>query len=135
MRNRIALYRARELRNAATDTERYLWRYLKGQQLNGYKFRRQVPIENYILDFACLAMKVVVELDGGQHQAQSRYDERRGNFLRERGFTVLRFWDNDVLKNTSAVLDVILRALNAANAPSHTLPRKQGRDNGSSSNE
>jgi len=122
MRNHITQNRARSLRNQATDTERHLWRYLRNHQLGGYRFRRQMPIGNYIADFACLEAKLIIELDGGQHQEQAEYDARRDLQMEAQGFRVLRFWDNHVFQETQAVLEVILRALEKT-APTPTLPR------------
>jgi len=91
---------ARGLRRRQTDSERVLWWQLRDRQLHHAKFRRQHPIGPYIVDFCCLAHRLVVELDGGHHAAQIQADERRTAFLRQRGYRVLRFWDHDVLGNT-----------------------------------
>ncbi|MHB8058731.1 MAG: endonuclease domain-containing protein [Desulfuromonadaceae bacterium] len=96
-----------ELRNNTTDVERLLWRRLRNSQLEGVKFRRQQPIETYIVDFVSFDKKIVVELDGGQHAEKIEYDERRDACLRTNGFTVLRFWNNDVIENIEGVLEVI----------------------------
>lgn len=122
MRNHLTQNRARSLRNHATDTERHLWRYLRGHQLGGHRFRRQVPIGNYIADFACLEAKLIIELDGGQHQKQAEYDARRDSQMEAQGFRVLRFWDNQVFQETQAVLEVILRALEERTAPQLACP-------------
>ena len=98
---------ARELRNNATDVERLLWSRLRNSQVEGVKFRRQQPIESYIVDFVSFDKKVVVELDGGQHSESADYDSQRDNCLNANGFKVLRFWNNDVLKNIEGVLEVI----------------------------
>jgi very-short-patch-repair endonuclease len=111
MRNSIAQSRATELRSRATKAEQYLWQHLRRRQLGGYRFRRQVPMGSYIADFACLEAKLVVELDGGQHQERHDYDERRDRQIAAQGFHVLRFWDNQVFEETQAVLEVILHAL------------------------
>jgi len=86
-------------------------KYLRQRQLSGFRFRRQVPIAGYIADFACIEAKLVVELDGGQHQAQHHYDTHRDEVIRCVGIRVLRFWNNDVLQQTDAVLQVIVAAL------------------------
>jgi very-short-patch-repair endonuclease len=101
--------RARELRAAMTDAERALWRVLRQRQL-GARFRRQAPIGPYIVDFASLERKLVIEVDGGQH-AESESDAERDVWLRERGFRVLRFWNHEVLTNPVGVAAVILEAL------------------------
>ena len=98
---------ARELRNNATEVEGLLWRHLKNRQLEGVKFRRQQPIESYIVDFISFEKKIAVELDGGQHSENGDYDEQRDACLTANGFTVLRFWNNDVLENIEGVLEVI----------------------------
>ena len=112
----------RKLRNNPTDAEALLWRQLRGRQLEGCKFRRQHPFLDFILDFACLERKLVVELDGGQHADAATYDARRTASLENAGFTVLRFWNNDVFENTDGVLEVILEALRARATPSPPKP-------------
>ncbi len=101
--------RARELRNNPTDAERLLWRQLRFWQLEGYKFRRQQPLGRYIVDFVCLEKRVVIEVDGGQHS--QRVDAERDAWLRNEGFIVLRFWNNEVLKDIDAVKEVVLKSL------------------------
>jgi very-short-patch-repair endonuclease len=101
--------RARELRNNPTDAERFLWRHLRFWQLGGYKFRRQQVLGRYIVDFVCLERRVVVELDGGQHTADA--DAERETWLRDQGFVVLRFWNNEVLREIDAIKEVILTNL------------------------
>ncbi|HEU0186703.1 MAG TPA: endonuclease domain-containing protein [Gallionellaceae bacterium] len=130
MRNPTTQNRARSLRNHATDTERHLWRYLRGCQLGGHRFRRQAPIGNYIADFACLETKLIVELDGGQHQEQTDYDVRRDAQMEAQGFRVLRFWDNQVFQETQAVLEVILQVLEERTSPHPNLPPRyaQGKE-------
>ncbi|MDD2365259.1 MAG: endonuclease domain-containing protein [Desulfuromonadaceae bacterium] len=98
---------ARELRNNATDAERLLWQQLRNRQVEGVKFRRQQPIESYIVDFVCFDKKVIIELDGGQHSENRDYDMQRDSCLTSNGFTVLRFWNNDVIENIEGVLEVI----------------------------
>lgn len=104
-------YRARELRSRQTDAECLLWSRLRNRQLAGFKFRRQCVIEPYIVDFVCLEAKLVVELDGGQHQAQAEYDHVRLQYLTARGFEVSRFWNNEVLSNTEGVLESVATKL------------------------
>ncbi len=100
---------ARYLRNNNTDAERLLWRHLRNSQLEGVKFRRQQVIENYIVDFVSYAPKLVIELDGSQHMNNQLSDEQRNTCLRSNGFTVLRFWDNEVFENLKGVLEVITK--------------------------
>jgi len=91
-----------------TDVERILWRALRGKQLERNRFRRQHPIGQFIADFACIEQKLVIELDGGQHQEQLAYDEQRTVLLQAQGWRVLRFWNNDVLNNLDGVLSTIV---------------------------
>ncbi len=103
--------RARKLRNEATDAERHLWRHLRREQLAGYKFRRQFPVGRYIVDFVCVPARLVLELDGGQHLDAQAYDAVRTLEIEARRYRVLRFWNDDVLLRTDAVLEEILRHL------------------------
>jgi very-short-patch-repair endonuclease len=98
---------ARRLRRDMTDAERAMWRILRGRQLAGLKFRRQEPIGRYIVDFVCFSPRVVIEIDGGQHNKVSAYEERRSDFLRREGFEILRFWNNEVLANREGVCEHI----------------------------
>ena len=102
---------ARDLRKRSTDAEKTLWQQLRGRRLDGFKFRRQVVIEPYIVDFVCLDMKLIVELDGGQHLDQSLEDQQRTAALEAMGYRVVRFWNHDVLKHTDAVVVEIYRQL------------------------
>ena len=103
--------RARELRKNSTDTERALWKHLRLRQLGGYKFRRQQPIGQYIVDFVCLEKRLLIELDGGQHSELVDYDSARTAWLGAQGFRLLRFWNNQVLAEIDAVKALILRSL------------------------
>ena len=98
--------RARHLRKNMTDAERTLWRFLRQRQLR-YRFRRQRPIGEHIVDFACLYPRLIVEVDGGQHQMRTAQDLERTRRLEAEGYTVLRFWNNEVLEETDSVLEVI----------------------------
>jgi len=104
---------AQKLRKSSTDAELRLWLRLKNRNLAGFKFRRQHPIPPYIADFVCLEQKLIVELDGGQHAEQVTRDAERTAYLESKGFRVIRFWNDDALKQTDAVLEEILRQLNA----------------------
>ena len=97
---------AKYLRKNTTDTEKYLWKYLRGNQLEGFKFRRQHPLDKYIVDFVNLERKIIIELDGGQH-LENKKDKLRDRWLEEQGYEVLRFWDNEVLDNIQGVLEII----------------------------
>lgn len=94
---------AKTLRKNPTEAEKRLWSKLCAKQLLGLKFRRQAPIDNYIADFACFKIRLVIELDGGQH-CDNEKDKERTKFLESIGFKVIRFWNNDVLQNTEGVL-------------------------------
>jgi adenine-specific DNA-methyltransferase len=100
---------ARSLRHRSTDAESLLWRHLRDRQLSGYKFRRQAPVGPFFADFLCFERKLILEIDGGQHTEAS--DAARTRFLRREGYRVLRFWNNQVLMETDAVLAEILREL------------------------
>ncbi|MGX8009939.1 endonuclease domain-containing protein [Mesorhizobium sp. ORM8.1] len=102
--------RARELRHGDNQAEATLWNEVKAKKLGGYKFVRQMPIGSYFADFACRGQRLIVELDGSQH-AESSYDRRCDEFMRGEGFSVLRFWNLDVLKNTRSVCETILAVL------------------------
>jgi very-short-patch-repair endonuclease len=104
---------AQQLRTLSTDAELRLWLHLKNRNLGGFKFRRQHPIPPYIVDFACLKQKLIVELDGGQHAAQVESDVKRTGFLESKRYRIIRFWNDDVLKQTDVVLEEILRQLQA----------------------
>src|SRR4051794_28799022 len=90
---------ARKLRRHQTDAERTLWFRLRDRRLAGLKFRRQMPIDPYVVDFCCEAARVIVEVDGGQHARRTAEDEVRTAALEARGYLVLRFWNNEVLQN------------------------------------
>ena len=108
----MAEAKARQLRITMTDAERRLWSALRGRRLKGYKFRRQHPLGPFIVDFACLEERLVIEADGGQH-ADSNDDQRRTAWLERWGWRVVRFWNNDILANPEGVQDVVLRELEA----------------------
>ncbi len=105
--------RARELRREQTKAEQKLWRLLRDRQLEGAKFRRQMPIGPYITDFACPIARLVIELDGGQHADQQAHDEARTRILVTQGYRVLRFWNNEVMENLEGVAEAIRAALRA----------------------
>jgi very-short-patch-repair endonuclease len=108
---------ARSLRSNLTDAEQLLWQALRQKQLHGNRFRRQHPIGKYIADFACIEQKLVIELDGGQHQEQAIYDAQRTAFIETQGWRVLRFWNNEVLGNLAGVLRKIAEELKVLPPP------------------
>ena len=115
---------SRRLRRDAPDAERKIWQYLRAGRFDGLKFRRQHPIPPYIVDFCCIEKRLVVELDGAQHNAQ--VDAARTAFLESRGWLIIRFWDNDVLLETEAVLDAIWNAISNRTLSPTPLPTGEG---------
>ncbi|UUP16416.1 endonuclease domain-containing protein [Nitratireductor thuwali] len=113
--------KARGLRQADNGAEAALWTELRNRRLNGYKFVRQLPIGPYFADFACRERRLVVEVDGSQH-VESAHDRTRDVFMVSQGWSILRFWNGDVLKERDSVTETILAALDerlvaAVNAP------------------
>lgn len=100
---------ARKLRQNQTETEKLLWSRIRAKQLEGKKFRRQEPIGEYVVDFVCYEKKLVIELDGGQHMnpEQAAKDKKRDQWFQNQGYQVIRFWDREVFKNLTGVLEKI----------------------------
>ncbi len=121
---RLHVDRARRLRRDMTDAEHLLWRNLRNRHFSGWKFRRQHEIDRYIVDFVCPNARLIVELDGGQHAEMVEADADRTRRLEGMGYRVLRFWNNDVLANSEAVLGLILEAV--ASAAPHPSPLPGG---------
>ena len=122
--------RARALRGNQTDAEALLWSRLRSNQLLNLKFRRQRPIGPYFADFVCMEVRLVIELDGGQHadaHAQN-HDVERGRFMSGLGYQTLRFWNNDVLTQTDAVLEKILQIAETL-TPALARVREREQDN------
>ena len=115
-----ALAYAKTLRKNQTDAEGLLWYYLRNKQMAGFKFRRQQAIGRYIVDFVCLPEKLIIELDGSQHASQQEYDQQRDTFLRTQGFTVLRFWNNEIVEHCLEVLEKVYQQL--IPPPNQTAP-------------
>jgi very-short-patch-repair endonuclease len=109
------------LRSSQTDAERYLWSRLRSNQLLGLRFFRQYSLGRFILDFYCPTIKLAIELDGGQHAEENHIesDQVRTDFLKENGVRVLRFWNNDVLKDIDSVLQKIYNEITPPNLPLH----------------
>ncbi|OGY45132.1 MAG: DNA-cytosine methyltransferase [Candidatus Buchananbacteria bacterium RIFCSPLOWO2_01_FULL_46_12] len=101
------------LRKNQTDAEKLLWRYLRNKKLGGFKFFRQYGVGNYIVDFYCPAARLVVEIDGGQHNKTSNqiYDKKRSEYLKQQRITVIRFWNNNVINNIEGTLEKIQEEL------------------------
>jgi len=108
--------RAQDLRNNCTEAEKKLWAALRGRQVSGVKFSRQIPLGRYICDFVSRDLRLVIEVDGGQH-SEDRRDAVRTAFLEASGYRVMRFWNNDVLENLEDVVDVIRRSLPTPTPP------------------
>ncbi len=102
---------ANTLRKTQTDAEHLLWQKLRNRQLAGHKFRRQVPFDRYIVDFVCLDKRLVIEVDGSQHFKREVYDADRTTYLQNLEYTVVRYWNNDVMRDTEAVLEDIFNRL------------------------
>jgi len=117
MRGKQDHSRQRNLRQAQTDAENRLWRHLRNRLLGGHKFRRQHAIGKYIVDLVCEEAKLVVEIDGGQHLDLAEQDRLRTGFLETLGYRVIRFWNDDALMKTDAVLSEILRVLEEHPSP------------------
>jgi very-short-patch-repair endonuclease len=115
---------ARALRRNMTDAEQKLWKHLRSRQVGSCKFRRQVPVGPYIVDFICLEKRLIIELDGGQHADQEKYDAERTHWLQSRGYRVLRFWNNDVMADVEVVKEEIYREVMS---PLPLIPSLQGR--------
>lgn len=101
---------ARSMRSQPTDAERAMWRLLRADRLGGLKFKRQVPLGRYIIDFVCFEEKLIIEIDGGQHH-ESKADAERDRFFASEGFRTLRFWNRDVLTNRTGTARAILVAV------------------------
>ena len=122
MASRVAT--AKRLRRDQTDAERVLWFRLRDRRLNGLKFRRQMPIKTYVVDFYCESARLIVELDGGHHAERGGQDAKRTADLEAYGYLVLRFWNNDVLSNIDGVVETI--AATASQEPPHPNPLPNG---------
>jgi very-short-patch-repair endonuclease len=111
---------ARALRKRMTDAERLLWRQLRNRELGGWKFKRQYPVGPFIVDFICPEKWLIIEVDGGQHAENVESDMQRSAYLNKMGYRVMRFWNNEVLQETEAVLEAILAILATSkqNSPS-----------------
>ena len=117
--------RARTLRRNMTEAERRAWQRLRALQMKGYKFRRQVPIGRYIVDFVCHEARLIVEVEGGQHDRSSPQEAERSGFLQNEGYRILRLWNNEVLANLDGVHATIAAELGGI-TPTQTLPHQGG---------
>jgi very-short-patch-repair endonuclease len=125
------LARAKWMRANPTDAEKRLWAILRAKRLSGFKFKRQVVIDWYIVDFVNFGLRLIIEADGSQH-AESEYDLRRDAYLKRLGFNILRFWNSDVLQHSNAVAETIWHALQTPPLPSAAsrLPPSPARGEG-----
>jgi len=124
VRRQISPHAAR-LRREQTDVERVFWLEVRDRRLNGFKFRRQATVGPYVADFLCVEARLIVELDGGQHNAKA--EAGRTASLKERGYRVLRFWNNDVVENIEGVLMTVVDALHeGSKALTQPSPAKAG---------
>jgi very-short-patch-repair endonuclease len=116
-----------------TDAETKIWQRLRAHRFLGLSFRRQFPIGPYVVDFVCLDARLIIEIDGGQHASdRHKHDVKRDAWLRDQGFCILRFWNNDVMINLGGILERVAGMLRESQPPSLTLPRKGGGDTPSS---
>ena len=111
------LENAKALRSNQTDAEQRLWYRLRAHRFMDLKFKRQKPIGRYIVDFVCMEHRLIIELDGSQHAEQVAYDQQRDAWLHSQGYTVLRFWNNDVMQQLEGVLEQILLTLSPGPSP------------------
>jgi very-short-patch-repair endonuclease len=112
-----SLDKAKALRSNQTDAEQRLWYHLRAHRFMGLKFKRQKPVGRYIADFVCMEQRLIIELDGGQHAEEAAYDGQRDAWLRSQGYTVLRFWNNDVMQQLDSVLGQIASSLSPCLSP------------------
>lgn len=116
---------AKHLRQTMTDAEQLLWRHLRAHRLAGTKFKRQQPIGPYVVDFVHFGARLIIEADGGQHNESVR-DQTRDAWLKAQGFQIMRFWNNDILLNTNAVLEMIWAAVVSPLSPDPSPARGEG---------
>jgi very-short-patch-repair endonuclease len=118
------LQNAKVLRKNMTEAERILWQQLRAKRFTGFKFKRQQPFGRYIVDFVCFDAKLIIELDGGQHQDAAEQDAARDAWLKLQGFSVLRFWNNEFLQNQTGCLERILAELDVTTLSLNPSPLK-----------
>jgi very-short-patch-repair endonuclease len=109
-----------------TDAERRLWYELRAYRFDGRKFRRQAPIGDYVVDFVCFEVKLIVELDGGQHASRVEKDDARTAWLNSQGYRVMRFWNYQIFEEFDSVLEAIWNALRVAPSPQPSPTRGEG---------
>ncbi len=121
---------SRQLRKNMTPQERKLWCIIRNRQFFGYRFRRQFPIGQYIVDFICREKKIIIEIDGGQHNEikNIQYDNKRTEYLMTEGYKVIRFWNNEIDKNLVGVYEKLKEVFNVTDTvtPPHPSPAREG---------
>ena len=116
---------AKAMRSEPTEAEHRMWQLLRAHRFAEFKFKRQEPLDFYIVDFICFAARLIIELDGGQH-AESTRDERRDEYLRAQNFRIIRIWNNDLFTNEEGVAELILLALHSPPLPNPSPARGEG---------
>ena len=121
---------ARKLRKNQTPQEQILWNILRNRQVLGYKFRRQYPIGNYVVDFVCKENKMIIEIDGGQHNTPEGIlaDENRTKYLQSVGYKILRFWNNEIDNNIEGVYQKIIEQIENIKTTPHPNPLPSERE-------
>ncbi len=123
MSDEKVLSNAKTLRTNQTDAEQRLWHHLRAHRFMDLKFKRQKPLGRYIVDFVCVERRLIIEIDGGQHAEQVEYDQHRDAWLRNQGYTVLRFWNNEVLQQLEGVLEQVRLTITLSPSPSPSSGR------------
>jgi len=116
------LNNAKALRTQQTNAEQRLWYHLRAHRFMGLKFKRQKPMGRCIVDFVCMERRLIIEIDGGQHAEQVGYDKHRDAWLRSQEYTVLRFWNNEVMQNLEGMLEQVRCALTLSPSPDTLSP-------------
>ncbi|HSW89112.1 MAG TPA: endonuclease domain-containing protein [Candidatus Saccharimonadales bacterium] len=118
---------ALNLRKQQTDAETILWVHIKNRQIDGVKFRRQVPMGNYIADFVCVKSKLIIELDGGHHNedVKRNKDDERTKWFEIQGYTILRFWNDEVINNLPGIIERIEMTLKHSTSPCPLLKERK----------
>lgn len=123
MNTEKVLLNAKKLRANQTEAEQRLWYHLRAHRFMDLKFKRQKPMGCYIVDFVCVEQQLIIEINGGQHAEQTGYDQHRDAWLRSQGYTVLRFWNHEVMQQLEGVLEQIRNAVALSPGPSPTSGR------------
>lgn len=119
---------SKNLKSEMTEAEKLLWSKIRRKQLNGVKFCRQKIVGNYIVDFLSFEKRLIIELDGGQHASQTEYNSVRTKYLEEQGFTVIRFWNNEVLQRTDDIMNMLWELTYSEVSSPHPNPPPQAEE-------